>query len=97
MKIDFGCGHRTKRGFIGVDCDPNSPADVHYAGRVLPFKDNSVDEVWSNHVLEHVENIWETMSELHRICRDGAKIELCLPHWSSQAITGILTISGRLV
>lgn len=52
--------------------DYNSPiADVHFDLHKAPFEDNSFDVIFCNHVLEHVENAEQCMSELHRIMRPG--------------------------
>ena len=52
--------------------DYNSPiADVHFDLHHAPFPDNSFDVVFCNHVLEHVENAAQCMSELYRIMKPG--------------------------
>lgn len=37
----------------------------------LPFKDNSYDVIFCNHVLEHIENDKQAMSELYRVLKPG--------------------------
>lgn len=52
--------------------DYNSPiADVHFDLHHAPFEDNSFDVIFCNHVLEHVENAEQCMSELYRIMKPG--------------------------
>ncbi len=52
--------------------DYNSPiADIHFDLHNAPFEDNSFDVVFCNHVLEHVEDAHQCMTELYRIMRPG--------------------------
>jgi 2-polyprenyl-3-methyl-5-hydroxy-6-metoxy-1,4-benzoquinol methylase len=34
-------------------------------------------------VLEHVDDVAETLEEIHRICRPGASLHVTVPHFSS--------------
>jgi hypothetical protein len=49
-----------------------------------PWPDNSVDRVLFNHSLEHLGQDTRTflgmMKELYRVCRNGAQIEINVPH-----------------
>jgi len=56
LKLDLGCGTKKQPGFVGVDAKPFPGVDhVFDVGRdVWPFADNSVDEAFSSHSLEHV-------------------------------------------
>lgn len=49
-------------------------ADAHY----LPFKDGSFGEVYSNHVLEHLENPTQALREMLRVSR--YKVVFKIPH-----------------
>lgn len=52
--------------------DYNSPiADVHFDLHHAPFKDDTFDVIFCNHVLEHVEDAHQCMSELYRIMKPG--------------------------
>jgi SAM-dependent methyltransferase len=52
--------------------DYNSPiADIHFDLHNAPFKDNTFDVIFCNHVLEHVEDANQCMRELYRIMRPG--------------------------
>jgi len=53
MKIDIGCGNHKKEGFIGLDIDKNSQADIIGSALDLPLKDDSVDQIYCSHLVEH--------------------------------------------
>jgi hypothetical protein len=55
-------------------------ADV---GDGLPFKDNSVEEIYLDHSLDDVRDFLAAMREIWRICRPGALVHVWLPHASS--------------
>jgi ubiquinone/menaquinone biosynthesis C-methylase UbiE len=84
MKLNLGCGNKRKQGFVGVDFAPCDAADIlaDLTG-TLPFTDSSIDEIWLDNVIEHIQDIPQLMRELHRICRDGAIITLITPHFAS--------------
>jgi len=86
IKLDIGCGVRKKRGFIGIDymSFPGVDIAVDLRKDPLPFGDNTVDEVWSNHFLEHlaIEHVIKVMGEIHRVCKLGALVEIRVPHFS---------------
>ncbi len=48
-----------------------------------PFADNRFDQVYAFDVIEHLADVVAAMEELHRICRNGASIEISVPHFSS--------------
>src|SRR5207237_7981161 len=60
---------------LGVDLD--YPA---YDGRTLPFPDDSVDTVYSSHMLEHVTDFRATVRDWHRVVRPGGFIACVVPH-----------------
>jgi ubiquinone/menaquinone biosynthesis C-methylase UbiE len=84
MKLNLGCGNKCKDGFIGVDlfrCDAASVlCDLT---RPLPFRDSSIEEIYLDNVIEHIQDIPALMREMVRICSSGAKITLITPHFTS--------------
>lgn len=53
--------------------DLNSPiADYSFDIHSIPFDSNSFDIIFCNHVLEHVDNDIQCMSELYRVLKPGA-------------------------
>ncbi len=65
-------------GYVTVDLE--SPlARVHADVQALPFDDESFDVVFCNHVLEHVADDRQAMSELYRVLRGGGWGVLMVP------------------
>lgn len=84
MKINLGAGNDIKEGYVNLDCFKLPGIDIVHDLNVLPlpFKDNSVDEVYAKDVLEHVDYI-PLLKDLHRIMKPGATLVAFVPHWTS--------------
>lgn len=85
IRLDLGCGASKKTGFLGVDSLQLEGVDVVHNLTVYPypFEDNSVDEIWMDNVLEHLPNPLRVVEELHRICKNGAKVNIGVPYFRS--------------
>ncbi|HAV42862.1 TPA: hypothetical protein DCX15_02460 [bacterium] len=90
-RVDIGCGYNPKDGYIGVDKSSNVGADVvcDLEHEELPFKDSTIEEVYSYQCLEHIGNLTHALREIHRICKPGAKVHISTPY-----ATDILHISN---
>jgi len=53
MKLDIGSQDGRYRDFTTVDLHA-SEADIKADAGALPFADNSVEEIWASHILEHI-------------------------------------------
>ncbi len=86
LYLDLGCGRYKVPGTIGVDQSLEVNPDVvcNFVEDPLPFADDSVDGVHCRHVMEHVEDIWALMSEVHRVLKPGARLIVEVPYWSSE-------------
>ena len=84
MKIlDIGCGNHKVAGAVGLDNVKLPGVDfVHDLNKVpYPFKDNSFDLIFANHVLEHLTlDLDKIMVELTRICKSSGKITVEVPN-----------------
>jgi predicted SAM-dependent methyltransferase len=86
LKINIGCGNKRLPGFTGVDKYPCVGADLLCdATRVLPLKDDSVEEVLMDNFIEHVLDVPALMKEVLRVCRAGAKVTVITPHFTALA------------
>ena len=93
MKLNLGGGRDIISGFKNVDCVKNEGVDiVHNLNKYpYPIKDNSVDEIIANNIIEHLDDPNLFIRELWRISQDGCKIEIIAPHSSSPSIWNDLT------
>ena len=82
--IDLGCGIRKKPNSIGMDVVALPGVDVvANMAYGLPFRDSSIDGIYVYHVLEHMDDFLGTMGEIWRVCKDGAKAYIKVPHSAS--------------
>ncbi|MDA3836912.1 MAG: methyltransferase domain-containing protein [Nanoarchaeota archaeon] len=85
LKLHLGCGNDYRKGYVNCDMskevNPDKVVDLEKPLKM--FKDNSVDEIVANHVLEHIQNFIPLIHEFHRICKKGAKIKIKVPFYSS--------------
>lgn len=82
MKLNLGCGEDYKEGFVNIDNNTNYKADKYFDLNIIPypFEDNCFDEVVMNMIIEHLDNPIEVLKEISRICCNGAKIQVIVPH-----------------
>jgi predicted SAM-dependent methyltransferase len=59
MKLDIGCGE-IKKGDIGLDFRRTKFVDVIADARMLPFKSESFEHVYSSAVIEHFSHLVDT-------------------------------------
>jgi predicted SAM-dependent methyltransferase len=83
--VELGCGPYKKPGSIGIDSLPVKNVDiVANLEEGLPFiPDNSVDEVYSSHFLEHINHIDALLKEIHRILKPTGVHKAVVPHFSN--------------
>lgn len=85
LKIDLGCGPNKKEGFKGMDILPlpgvDYMVDLEKGFGFIP--DNSVDEFYTSHFLEHVQNLELIMAEIHRTLKPGGTLTVFVPHFSN--------------
>ena len=84
-KINLGCSRFKKSGYINIDADKALAPDIVLDLNKLPypFKDNSIDHVEANHILEHIStDIFIIMKELHRILKKEGVLKISVPHFS---------------
>jgi SAM-dependent methyltransferase len=83
--LDLGCGRKKYPGAYGVDISHDTDADLVHDLRVVPYPldDDAFDCVLLQDVIEHVENLYDVMAEIHRVARPGARVLLRTPHFTS--------------
>jgi len=82
--LDLACGDKKKEGYIGVDINPRfGEICWNLEQYPWPFPNNSVGEVHCSQFLEHVEDLPKFLTELYRVCKNGANIYFEVPYYTS--------------
>ncbi len=86
MKLNLGCGKNIKEGYINLDKLDSDGVDIVHDLDMFPypFDDNTFDEIYCSHVLEHVIDLKKVMKEIYRISKPNALIKVKGPYFSSQ-------------
>lgn len=106
LKVDIGCKTLKKKGFQGIDILDFGQEIVWDVTDGLPLPDNTVQEIYCSHFLEHlrVEEIQDFFLEMYRVCKDNSRIVIKVPHadhiesyyschfsrWNEARISGIV-------
>jgi predicted SAM-dependent methyltransferase len=82
LKLHFGCGTKVLPGWMNVDGYSGPGVDlVQDLRRPLPFSDESVELIFSEHVLEHFtrEDGQAIFREMRRILQPGGTVRIVVP------------------
>ena len=84
-KLVLGHAGKKTTDAITVDIEPLHHPDIVHDLNVVPypFADNQFQEIVCHHVLEHLNDLFPVMKELHRICAPSGMIYIEVPHHSS--------------
>lgn len=90
--IDLGCGtkpylhlFKNVNEYIGVDVehsgntDNKNFIDIFYDGKNIPFKNDSIDGIFSSETFEHVFNLDDVLKETHRVLKPNALLLFTCP------------------
>ena len=88
VKLDIACGQNRQDGFHGVDIVPGLYDDVDYTVHDLsefpwPFEDDSVEEVFVSHYVEHTPDLIAFVNELYRILEPDGRVKVVHPYCRS--------------
>ena len=110
VRLNIGCGKKHEKGFINLDLRDLGQDIVWDVREGIPFPDNSVDLIWSQHVMEHF-NESESQAvirEMYRVLKPGGIMVHTTPHasdptscyfdhktfWNEARVETIPTLSG---
>lgn len=82
MKLNIGCEDITVEGYVGLDIngpDRAKAVQVQADALALPFADDSIEEIFASHVLEHMEWDQDPMVEWARVLKPGGLITVAFP------------------
>lgn len=83
-KLNLGCGAFKKEGFVNVDIVRETIPDIliNLSRYPYPFAKNCFIRIEADHVLEHLEDPFAAMKELHRIIKQDGELRIRVPHFS---------------
>ncbi len=83
IKLNLGCAKATKKRFINIDFMKFGDLRLDLR-KTLPFKDNSVDYIFTEHFFQYIDFIDSVvircMSDYYRILKKGGKIRMIIPN-----------------
>ena len=80
MKLNLGCGKDQRKGYIGLDIKDYGQEIVRDAQKGLPFQDETLDEIFTKHSLEHFQDIRFVLDECYRCLKKGGLLNIVVPH-----------------
>jgi predicted SAM-dependent methyltransferase len=83
--LDLGCGKKKRLGAIGVDYSDRHNADVIHDLNMFPypFESDSIDQIYLDNVLEHLDKPMRVMEEVYRITKFGGCVKVIVPYFRS--------------
>ena len=87
MKVYLGAGKHRREGFVHCDLFPFEGIDyVFDSTDKFPFEDNSVDEIYSQDFLEHIDPMKKVhvINEIWRVLKVGGRMEHFIPNAGSR-------------
>ncbi len=90
IRLNLGCGPDYRKSWVNIDVDKNVKTDkcVDFLDKGIPYKDNSVDEIFCKNLFEHVPNPLDFLLEMKRVLKKGGKATIItsnasyiLYHW----------------
>ena len=84
QKLNLGCGHFKKEGYINVDIFKQANPDVIHDLEKFPypFKNACFNIIEADHVLEHLNDVIKVIGELNRILKPQGILVIRVPHFS---------------
>lgn len=82
FKVNIGCGNEPFAGWVNLDLDPNTRADILWdVTDGLPFAEGSCSFIYSEHFFEHipVQEGVRFLNECRRVLREGGVVRIAMP------------------
>jgi len=83
-RLNIGCGAFKMEGFLNLDADPRAEPNMVYDLNSFPypFPSETFEQIEANHILEHLDEPFTVMKELHRLLVKEGGLVIRVPHFS---------------
>lgn len=83
LKVEVGCGAHKREGYLRCDIAESVGPDLVFNAEKdkWPLEDNSVDEVLSNNLCEHLRDLDHYMREAWRVLKADGKLSILTPYF----------------
>lgn len=80
---NLGCGKQNFPGTIGVDWIKADHIKINHDLNMTPWpiENNSADIVLAFQFMEHTKDLFGTFNEIYRICKNGSRVIIEVPHF----------------
>ena len=78
--VNMGAGHTRIDAAVNIDISEKADISLNLGVDPLPFDDESIDLIYSDHTIEHVENYLYLMEEVHRVLKKGGCFLVAVPY-----------------
>lgn len=89
IKLNIGCGETKLKGFINIDLEKSTKPDLLHdiTKGQLPFKENSVDEIYWHHNIEHIQyKLWvPIINDFLRVLKPNGLLFMSYPEFDKCA------------
>lgn len=94
-QLNFGCGTNIRKDWDNADIIKNFGANLVFDTTKFPYpiKSNTYDYILADNCLEHLPNPEKVIDELVRISKNGAVIEINVPHMNCEGAFNLGHIS----
>jgi predicted SAM-dependent methyltransferase len=81
VRLNIGAGEFALKGFTNIDSEAYEGVDLLAIVPPIPYPDNSADELWACHFLEHLDQPTgaEFLRECFRVLRPGGQLGVVVP------------------
>src|SRR4051794_34400892 len=81
--LNLGSGNEPRAGAVNVDLRRAPGVNIVADVRALPFAGSAFDDVHASSLLEHFQDPYAVLDEIHRVLAAGGRVEIRVPSpWS---------------
>ena len=83
-KLHLACGNNPIYGWINVDIEDKPGVDrIVDLNKRWCWAESTIDEIYINCSLEHLDNVYSFMSEAYRVLKNGGILRVIVPHYNA--------------